>query len=101
MGDGASANYARREKLVEAIPDALLHAVEGAQPGETIRVAAGAHLLSRELTINVALRILGPRGEDSHAILSSNGLSVLVRTRAPAQLADLTLCRLGAPSGFP
>lgn len=103
----AAANYARRELRVPALPDALLAAAKAASPGDTLRVAAGVHSLSRELSIGVPLRILGPsddadgQGGYGRAVIVSHASAVLIRTRSAAKLSGLTLCRLGEASGYP
>jgi len=115
----ARLNYARREWRVPALPDALLAAVRAASPGDTVRVSAGVHSLSRELIIDTPLRILGPgdesgrhgkggceeaageRADEGDAIITSDASTVLIRTRSRAKLSHLTLMRLGEPCGYP
>lgn len=97
--EAAKSNYARRELVVPAAPDALLHAVENAEPGQTLRLAGGVHMLSTELTVDRPLRLIGSDAS-SPAVLCSMK-HVVVRTRSATSIDGVTMCRLGNDVGYP
>jgi len=98
--DAAQASCLQRQIFVAAQPDALLQCVQTAQPGDTLVLAGGFHLLSRELTIDKPLRLLGESGAVSPPTLVSRS-HVAVRTRSPCSVVGLTMCRLGDAVGYP
>ena len=121
--DTAKANYMLRIIDVPASADALLHAAARAQSGDTLRLVAGTHQLSSELTVDRPLRILShgeadrvlARAHPEEGASSSSWrqvanddvvlvatLHILLRTRCSALVSGLTLCRMGeAPVGYP
>jgi len=97
--DAARVNYANRRRTVPATPDALLAAVAGAWPGDTLLVAAGHHMLSSEIAVDKPLRLVGAPGAGPAVLHSTH--HVLLRTRCSALVEDLTLLRLGDEVGYP
>lgn len=97
--DAARVNYANRRRTVPATPDALLAAVAGAWPGDTLLVAAGYHMLSSEIAVDKPLRLVGAPGAGPAVLHSTH--HVLLRTRCSAFVEDLTLLRLGDEVGYP
>jgi len=93
------ANYSRRVIRVSASPDALLHTVSSAGPGETLVLDAGVHMLSKELIVDRPLKLLGP-ADGASAVLCSV-THVVVRTRCASSIDRLTMCRLGDDVGYP
>jgi len=96
--DAAHFNYLGRRATVPALPDALLRAVDCAQPGDTLAVAAGIHMLSTEIAVDKPLRFIP--GAGGIAVLASTH-HVLLRTRCSALVEGLTLLRLGDEVGYP
>lgn len=97
--DAAQVNCRQRQIPVSAQPDELLKCVRNALPGDTLLVESGVHSLSRELTIDKPLRLIGPH-DPLPATLCSRA-HVLVRTRSACSMVGLTLCRLGDEVGYP
>mmetsp|Transcript_20418 Transcript_20418/g.62315 ORF Transcript_20418/g.62315 Transcript_20418/m.62315 type:complete len:642 (+) Transcript_20418:68-1993(+) len=101
----ASDNCARRCVDVPASQGGLTRAVEAARPGDTLRLSAGLHVLSAELTLSVPLQLVGPPagagGADAAPAVLSSAQHVLLRSRSAARLRGLTLCRMGEGVGYP
>lgn len=97
--EAAKANYAQRQIAVAAQPDALLECVQRAAPGDTLLLAAGLHMLSREVTIDKPLRLLAAHGFSPATVCSR--AHVVVRTRSACRIEGLIVCRLGDGVGYP
>merc|ERR1719428_1049028 len=65
--DAARSSYRRRMPLVAAVPEALLHAVSLAWPGDTLLLAPGVHRLDTELALDMPLRLLAHAEADTGA----------------------------------
>merc|ERR1719453_533114 len=108
-----------RRTVVPAEHDALLRAVELAQPGDTLLLGRGKHELSTELSIEKPLQLLphtapcaaapGPSSMASGSSDAEPGAPpivvsthhVLVRIRGNAKLQGLTMLRMGCGTGYP
>jgi len=96
--DAARASSTRRQRNVAPGLDSLLFAMASSEPGDTLVLEDGLHMLSKELTIDKPIRLTGTA--ESSAVLCSRS-HVVVRTRCLSAMVGLTLCRLGDEIGFP
>lgn len=92
-------NYKQRHKYIEAKPDLLLHALDTASPGDTIILMNGIHMLSKELTINIPIKIQSIDKTIPSVICSNN--HIVVRTCNTCYINSVTICRLGNNIGYP
>ena len=95
----ARETQASRRVRVPASQDALVHAVECAQAGDTLVLEPGLHELSMELSIDKPLRLLG--ATDAAGVVVSSSQHVVLRTRCPARLSGISWCRMGDEVGYP
>lgn len=95
----ARETQAARRVRVPAALNALVHAVDCAQAGDTLVLDPGVHELSVELSIDKPLRLLG--ATDAAGVIVSSSQHVVLRTRCPARLSGISLCRMGDEVGYP
>ena len=95
----ARETQAARRVRVLASQNALVHAVECAQPGDTLVLDPGVHELSIELSIDKPLRLLG--ATDAAGVIVSSSQHVVLRTRCPARISGISVCRMGDEVGYP
>ena len=92
-------NYKRRIKVLEPICDALAIAVDSSYAGDTIMLKPGYYTLTKELSIDLPLKLIGI--ESNIPVVISSRAHIMIRTRSQVIMDNLTLCKIGNEIGFP